>query len=91
MLPGIFIPSLTVGGAWGRLIGMLVQACLTSAGSSLRISLPAYTSVCHLIYTPVLAEHIISGSRSYSCSRVCIECGHGLSRHVYAKLSQCRT
>ena len=43
MLPGIFIPSLTVGGAWGRLIGMLVQACLTSAGSSLRVSLPAYT------------------------------------------------
>ena len=50
MLPGIFIPSLTVGGAWGRLIGMLVQACLTSAGSSLRISLPAYT-VCAISST----------------------------------------
>ncbi|CAL5218914.1 g660 [Coccomyxa viridis] len=42
---GIFIPSLTVGGAWGRLIGMLVQACLVSSGSSLRVSLPAYTVV----------------------------------------------
>lgn len=40
---GIFIPSLTVGGAWGRLIGMLVQACLVSSGSSMRVSLPSYT------------------------------------------------
>ena len=42
-VPGIFIPSLTVGGAWGRLIGMLVQACLVSSGSSMRVSLPSYT------------------------------------------------
>jgi H+/Cl- antiporter ClcA len=40
---GIFIPSLAVGGAWGRLVGMLVQACLSHAGSGLRVSLPAYT------------------------------------------------
>lgn len=40
---GIFIPSLAVGGAWGRLVGMLVLACLRHAGSSLPVSLPAYT------------------------------------------------
>lgn len=40
---GIFIPSLAVGGAWGRLVGMLVQACIRHAGSSLPVSLPAYT------------------------------------------------
>ena len=61
MLPGIFIPSLTVGGAWGRLIGMLVQACLTSAGSSLRVSLPAYTvratSPAHLSWWSAWALH----------------------------------
>ncbi|KAK9808763.1 hypothetical protein WJX72_003174 [[Myrmecia] bisecta] len=42
---GIFMPSLAVGGAWGRIVGMIVQAALHSAGSDLRVSLPAYTVV----------------------------------------------
>lgn len=50
VLPGIFIPSLTVGGAWGRLIGMLVQACLASSGSTLRVSLPSYTVRARLLH-----------------------------------------
>ena len=39
---GIFIPSLAIGGAWGRVVGMIVQAALNSASSSLTVSLPAY-------------------------------------------------
>ena len=42
LAPGIFIPSLAVGGAWGRVVGMVVQAALSGAGSSLVVSLPAY-------------------------------------------------
>ncbi|KAK9843640.1 hypothetical protein WJX81_000756 [Elliptochloris bilobata] len=42
---GIFVPSLAVGGALGRLVGMAVDAALQSAGSSLRVSLPAYAVV----------------------------------------------
>jgi hypothetical protein len=40
---GIFIPSLAYGGAFGRLIGIGVQALLRSSGSSVVVSLPAYT------------------------------------------------
>ena len=42
MVTGIFIPSLAIGGAWGRVVGMVVQAALTNAGSSLMVSLPSY-------------------------------------------------
>ena len=63
---GIFIPSLTIGGAWGRLIGMLVQACHASSGSTLRVSLPAYT-VCAKPQTLQRPSHPHSGSLVSSC------------------------
>ena len=42
---GIFVPSLAVGGALGRLVGMAVSAALQTAGSAMQVSLPAY-AVC---------------------------------------------
>ena len=48
---GIFVPSLAVGGALGRLVGMLVNAALKSAGSSMQVSLPSY-AVCHHMQAP---------------------------------------
>lgn len=45
---GIFVPSLAVGGALGRLVGMLVNAALRSAGSSMQVSLPAYAVCLHM-------------------------------------------
>ena len=54
LAPGIFIPSLAVGGAWGRVVGMVVQAALSSAGSSLVVSLPAYavSAPCRSLHSP---------------------------------------
>ena len=72
---GIFIPSLTIGGAWGRLIGMLVQACLASSGSTLRVSLPAYT-VCGPYDAP-----LIHTAAAYTQS-VCMSCSFG---HLHAR------
>ena len=40
---GIFLPSLSVGAAWGRLLGMLVQAASDRFGWGVKISLPAYS------------------------------------------------
>ena len=40
---GIFLPSLSVGAAWGRLTGMLVQAVVLNLGLQIKISLPGYT------------------------------------------------
>ena len=39
---GLFIPSLALGGAWGRLVGMLVQGFLREVGSEAVLSMPAY-------------------------------------------------
>ena len=39
---GIFIPSLAVGAAWGRVIGMVINSLLIAAGVNNRVSLPAY-------------------------------------------------
>ena len=41
-LAGIFIPSLAVGAAWGRVIGIIVNSLLIAAGVNNRVSLPAY-------------------------------------------------
>ncbi len=43
---GLFVAMLAIGGGWGRLMGMAVQALLGGAGGfAPRISLPAYTIV----------------------------------------------
>ncbi|KAG2484944.1 hypothetical protein HYH03_016330 [Edaphochlamys debaryana] len=42
---GIFIPTLAVGGVLGRLAGRAVQAALEHYGSSLKVSLPAWSVV----------------------------------------------
>jgi hypothetical protein len=42
MRAGIFIPSLAVGAALGRLVGAAVDAALAAAGSAMTVSLPAY-------------------------------------------------
>ena len=40
---GLFMPWLSVGAAWGRLTGLIVTSFAKSRGSSLPISLSAYT------------------------------------------------
>ena len=40
---GIFLPSLSVGAAFGRLVGLLVQAVVTKLGLPVTVSLPGYT------------------------------------------------
>ena len=42
VLAGIFLPSLSVGAAGGRLFAIAIQAIVASMGSDLKISLPAY-------------------------------------------------
>ena len=44
---GIFLPSLSVGAAGGRLFAMLIQAIVTGMGSEIKISLPAYAVQSH--------------------------------------------
>ena len=42
---GVFIPSLAVGGAAGRLVGLAAQAAHTTLATGLRVSLPTYAAV----------------------------------------------
>lgn len=43
--PGMFVPSLAVGAAGGRLAGRLVAWMVAAAGSKLRVSLAAYSVI----------------------------------------------
>jgi len=53
-LPGMFVPSLAVGAAGGRLAGRLIAWLVAAAGSKLRVSLAAYSVIGVL-----LAGHLL--------------------------------